>query len=106
MIYPPGSGPTNCIDFDSGRTGELPPNWAENYALKYDWMAEQGFDARAAREDGLECPGMITVEAVPGDWERLPANDIPARLAAAEKLDAPALQTWGKLPKHLDFSHA
>ncbi len=98
VIYTVTSGQSDCIDFDRGEVGDLPSGLEGNYALKYDWMAERGFDALMWRQDGLECPGMTAADASLTDWDRLPATAIAGRLQDVEKLDAPALQTWGKLP--------
>jgi hypothetical protein len=98
VLHPVASGQANCIDFDRGEVGDLPSALETNYALKYEWMAERGFDALVWRQEGLECPGMTTANATPADWDSLPATVVADRLENAEKLDAPALQTWGKLP--------
>ncbi len=98
VIYPVASGQSDCIDFDRGEMGDLPSELEINYALKYGWMAARGFDALVWRQDGLECPGVMTADAALMDWDDLPATAIAARLQDVEKLDAPALQTWGKLP--------
>jgi hypothetical protein len=98
VIYTVASGLSDCIDFDRGEVGDLPGALETNYALKYDWMAERGFDALGWRQDGLECPGMTVADATLADWDGLPATAVAGRLENAEKLYAPALQTWGKLP--------
>ncbi|MEI6781664.1 MAG: serine/threonine-protein kinase [Verrucomicrobiota bacterium] len=98
VVYAVASKQPNCIDFDRGEVGELPSGLASNYALKYDWMAERGFDALMWQRDGLECPGMTTADVSPVDWEGLPPGSVAGRLESIEKLDAPVLQTWGKLP--------
>jgi hypothetical protein len=98
MIHSVASGQTDCIDFDRGEVGDLPSALETNYALKFGWMAERGFDALVWRQDGLECPGMTVADATLADWDDLPATAVAARLQDVEKLDAPALQTWGKLP--------
>ncbi len=98
VIYTAAGGQPDCIDFDRGEVGDLPGALEANYALKYGWMAERGFDALVWRQDGLECPGVTTADATLMDWDDLPATAVAARLQDVEKLDAPALQTWGKLP--------
>jgi hypothetical protein len=98
VIYNVASGRPDCIDFDEGKTGDLPNNLESNYASKYEWMEKQGFDALAWKGEGLECPGMTEADATLADWDGMAATAVANQLEKADKLEAPALQTWGKLP--------
>jgi hypothetical protein len=98
VLYTVGSGKPNCLDLDSGAEGVLAADLAANYGLKYNWMAERGFDVLAWGQDGLECPDAIMSPATTEDWEHAPASSIPGMLANADKLVAPAVRARGVLP--------